>query len=421
MKPTLQDNRQFAPAPAAAGNLPPVIILGGEANALSVSRELGRLGVTVYLTAEPDSAARHSRYCRWIPLAADDDLEAAWSQFLLGPDSDHLRGAVVLSCSDAGIQVLTRHRDALLRRFRLDDSNSAAQLAALDKLTTYQSARAAGVPTPGFWEVSTREQVLALRDRIAFPLMIKPRLSHVFEEHFGRKHVIVPDFDELLSVFDATSSAKVDVLLMEHIPGGDHQLCSYYTYLDERSRPQFDFTKRIIRRFPAGMGLACYHITDWVPQIIPLAHKLFQSLGLRGVANVEFKLDPRDGQYKLIECNARFTAANCLLSDSGLKLATYVYNRITGRPLPRMQNYKKGLRLWDPIRDWSSFRELRRAGRITYRNWAGSILHRHTYAYFRWTDPLPALGRATKPLRRWFGRVGQSLRGTHRQPGGVTA
>src|SRR5688572_32349790 len=150
---------------------PPVIILGGEANALSVARDLGRLGVTVYLTAEPDCAARASRYCRWLTIQVEDDFETGWKQFLLGPESDVLKGAVVLSCSDAGIQVLARHRETLLRRFRLDDSNPAAQLAMLDKLTTYQSARAAGIPTPGFWDVSSHEQLLSLRESVTFPVM----------------------------------------------------------------------------------------------------------------------------------------------------------------------------------------------------------------------------------------------------------
>jgi predicted ATP-grasp superfamily ATP-dependent carboligase len=399
---------------------PPVIILGGEANALSVARDLGRLGVSVYLTAEPDCAARASRYCRWLTIPTDDDFESAWIQFLLGTDSDPLRGAVVLSCSDAGIQVLARHREALLRRFRLDDSNPAAQLAMLDKLTTYQNARAAGVPTPGFWEVASREQLLALRDSISFPVMVKPRLSHLFEDRFDRKHVIVDDFDQLLTVFDEASTAKLDVLLMEHIPGPDDLLCSYYTYLNERSEPQFHFTKRIIRRYPVGMGTGCCHVTDWIPEIIPIAQRLFEHVGLRGVANVEFKRDPRDGQYKLIECNARFTAANSLVSASGLSLVTYVYNRITGRPLPRMEGYERGLRLWDPVRDWSACRELRRAGQTTPR-WIGNVVRRHTYPYFRWSDPLPAVARATKPIRRLLRRAAQALRGPIHQPGEAPA
>src|SRR3954465_5374149 len=48
--------------------LPPAVVLGGEVNALSVIRDLGRLGVTVYAIGEGDACTRHSRYCRWIDL-----------------------------------------------------------------------------------------------------------------------------------------------------------------------------------------------------------------------------------------------------------------------------------------------------------------------------------------------------------------
>jgi predicted ATP-grasp superfamily ATP-dependent carboligase len=385
-----------------ANPLPPVIILAGEANALSVARDLGRLGVTVYAIGEADSCVRSSRYCRWISVSVEGSVEDAWAAYLLGPESEHLRGAVVLSCSDAGLQVLIRHRDKLLARYRLDDSDPSAQLAMLDKLTTYKHARAAGIPTPLFWETSSREEVVALRDALIFPLMIKPRLSHLFEAHFGRKHIIVDSFDELIAAFDIASGAGMDMLLMEHIPGPDDRLCSYYTYLDERSLPLFHFTKRIIRRFPAGMGAACYHVTDRVPEIAELGNRLFKLVGLRGLANIEFKQDPRDGQYKLIECNARFTASNCLVSASGCKLAPFVYNRLVGRPLPSVNDYKVGLRLWDPLRDFKAFRELRGLRQLSFVKWFASILRRQTFAYFAWSDPMPAVARALKPLRRLF-------------------
>jgi hypothetical protein len=57
------------------------------------------------------------------------------------------------------------------------------------------------------------------------------------------------------------------------------------------------------------MGNACYHLTDWNPEVGDLSLKLFQWVGLRGLANAEFKRDERDGKLKLIECNARFTAS----------------------------------------------------------------------------------------------------------------
>lgn len=396
-------NLKNTPNNGAENAMPPVIILGGECNALSVVRDLGRMGVTVYAMGESDSSVVWSRYCRWIDVEIENgDIEGSWARYLLGPASEHLKGAVVLACSDSGIQVLIKNRAALQQRYLLDESDPKSQLLMLDKLTTYEHGRAAGVPTPRFWKTASREQVLALRESLIFPLMVKPRLSHLFEEKFGRKHIIVDSFDQLITAFDAANDAGMDMLLMEHIPGGDDRLCSYYTYLNEAGEPQFHFTKRIIRRFPAGMGTACYHITDWIPELADLGNKLFKAVGLRGLANVEFKQDPRDGQYKLIECNARFTASNCLVSASGFSLAQFVYNRITARPQVAMEKYKIGLRLWDPIRDWKAFRELRRTGAITLGKWLAGVLRRQTFPYFAWSDPMPAMARALKPLRRLF-------------------
>ncbi|HEY8665807.1 MAG TPA: hypothetical protein VIL86_04035 [Tepidisphaeraceae bacterium] len=388
---------------------PAVVILGGEANALSVARDLGRQGVKVYGFGESDAAVRHSRYCQWIPLDAGEEggegFEEVWARFLLSDDAEYLHGSVLLACSDAGIQVLSRHREKLLKLYRLDESDTSAQISVLDKLTTYKHAREAGIPTPRFWETPTRQQVLALRESLVFPVLIKPRLSHIFEAHFNRKHVIVSNLEQLLETFDKAAAAGIDILLMEWIPGGDDRLCSYYTYLDEDGTPLFHFTKRVIRRFPVGMGTACYHITDWIPELPPLALKLFHEVGLRGLANIEFKQDPRDGQYKVIEVNARFTASNCLVSGSGFSLATFIYNRITGRPQIELKDYKRGLRLWDPVRDFWCYRELSRAGEITLWQWIKSILHRQTFPFFAWTDPMPAVARACKPLARRLRRA----------------
>lgn len=389
-----------APGRAARSRLPPVVILGGEANALSVARDLAELGVRSYLLADPGAWAGYSRHVRRLTVPPLGTPEESWAAYLLGPQSEFLRGAVVLACSDAGLQVLAKNRPALLERYRLDISDPIAQLGMLDKLSTYRHARSAGVPTPGFWPTPTRDEVVALGPSLVFPVMVKPRLSHVFEARFGRKHVIVSTMPDLLAAYDAAADAGVDVLLMEYIPGPDDRLCSYFTYLDDAGEPLFAFTKRVVRRYPSGMGPATYHVTDRVPEIADLGNRLFRQAGLRGLANVEFKRDDRDGKYKLIECNARFTASNCLVSAAGLNLAAFVYSRVVGLPLPPTENFRSGLRLWDPVRDFWAYRERRAAGELTLGAWARSLLHAQTFAYFRWADPLPAIARITKPLRR---------------------
>src|SRR5436190_10697250 len=90
----------------AGSDLPPVIILGGEANALSVARDLSRMGVKVFVISAAASAVRYSRHCRRIDVPGEGSPEESWPRFPLGREFDDLEGAVLLSCSAMGIAVL---------------------------------------------------------------------------------------------------------------------------------------------------------------------------------------------------------------------------------------------------------------------------------------------------------------------------
>lgn len=389
---------------------PPVILLGGTANALSVARALGKHGIRVYALNDPTAHVRFSRHCRWLPVPWKGTDERSWDDFLTGPSAKKYAGAVLLACCDAGIRVIARQRDILARRFILDDSNPAAQLDMLNKLRTYQHAVAAGVPTPRFWLANGELDLLKVKDELAYPLLVKPVWSHEFGERFHKKFFWARDFDELRSGYRKVSDAGIEVMLVEKVPGPDTLLCSYYTYLDEHGAPLFDFTKRVLRRFPENMGEACYHITDWNPDVREEALKLFRAAGLRGLANAEFKRDPRDGKLKLIECNARFTAANCLVAESGLDLATFVYNRLTGQPLPPFAHYRRGLRLWYPTRDFRAFVELWQQGKISLRQWLASVLRPAIFPYFCWEDPAPTFGVAAAQGLAWLRQLARSWR-----------
>lgn len=390
--------------------LPPAIILDGDHNALSIARSLAAAGIQVYAINYPHAVVRYSRSCRWIDLPADRTIgPEAWIDYLLGAESDHLRGAVLLSASDEAIELIAMHRQALAGKFTLDLSNPTAQLCMLDKLCTYCAAQAAGVPTPKFWVAETREQIRKLEAELVFPLIIKPILRHQFSQKFsGSYYFVAYTFNELLDKFDEIDCAGIRSFLVEFIPGPDDKLCSYYTYLDEDGKNLINFTKRVIRKYPVNMGGSTYHITDNVPGVQELALALFRQVGLRGIANVEFKLDERDGQLKLIECNARFTAADCLLVASGLNLPLFVYNRLIGRTPSTPSEYRIGVRLWKPIGDFLAYRQLSRMGSLTFKAWGRSMLHRQIFPVFRWNDPLPAIINGTRLVRYAWSRFGFS-------------
>lgn len=131
-----------------------------------------------------------------------------------------------------------------------------------------------------------------------------------------------------------------------------------------------------------------------------VALSVARSLGGRGMGNAEFKHDPRDGLLKLIECNPRLTNATELIRHSGFDMPLFIYNRVTGRPFPPMQEYKDGARSIRPVRDFLAARNSRKRGEITWKQYLGSLLHKFHFEIFAWHDPLPFLMMGIYYLRR---------------------
>lgn len=370
---------------------PPVIILGGYENALSIARSLGSRGIRVFALARPGWPIVSSRYAKLIQLPEYKDFWQACAQFLTSHESDPLKGSVLLAASDEALTILIDHRPTLEERFRLDCSNPVAQRCMLDKIATYEAARAAGVPTPLFWNLRNPSDLTQIADQLVYPLLVKPKLSHLFWTQFkGAKHITAYTLHDIKDALDVVARLGVEMFLVEKIPGPDDLLCSYYTYLDEKCKPLFDFTKRIIRRHPKSMGEGTYHITDHVAGLKDRSLRLFQHVGLQGLTNVEYKKDPRDGEYKLIECNARFTGATSLVAKSGLDLAEFVYRQVVGLPTEGFEDFRDGVRLWNPKRDFAAYRELRDLGELTFLQWLLSVLHRQSFPFFSWRDPAPS-------------------------------
>ncbi|MBC8353579.1 MAG: hypothetical protein H8E66_16390 [Planctomycetes bacterium] len=376
----------------------PAIVFHGNDNALSIVRSLGRRSIPVYVLNEPNADVQYSRYARRLPISTKLPFPRAAIEFLTGSGSDAYAGAVLLAASDDALQVVAQHRAQLENKFLLDLSNPVAQEQMLDKLATYRIAEAARVPTPQYWQVDGTAELEELRDELVFPLIVKPIHSHLFQRKFKTKFIVVQTYDELLQAYGVVNEAQIEVLLVELIPGPDTTLCSYYTYLDEDESSLFDFTKRIIRRFPTNMGLATYHVTDHVEGVKEPALRLFRQAGLRGLANAEFKYDVRDDTLKLIECNARFTAANALIAKAGLDLSSLVYNRLCDLPLPSLDRYRDNVTLWDPFRDYKAFRELRARGELTTIDWLRGVMRPQMFPGFNWTDPRPGFARLRRRL-----------------------
>ena len=391
-----------APAPSkpVRDALPPAILLGGEVIAVSAARSLARSGVRVHALGHHTDPVRHSRACReFADVGTKEGLAERYMTWLeRGPGE-----GVILPCHDEGVELVARHRPQLERwGYRPIEADDEVALAMLDKERTSALARDAEVPTPRTRSVRTLEDVREAAASLGFPCALKPVRSHVFARHFGitRKLLVAATEAELEAGYEQMHELGVDVLATEIIPGRDDQFVSYYTYMDRDGDPLFHFTKRKLRQFPPHFGLGCYHETTWDPEVADLGLRFFRSIGLRGVGNVEFKRDARDGRLKLIECNHRFTAATDQVRRAGIDIPLLAYNRLVGRPDPPLDGYRTGQRLWLPAADLRAFLALRREGEETTRAYLRSVLRPQHFPMLDLRDPMPTVAAIGVKARR---------------------
>jgi predicted ATP-grasp superfamily ATP-dependent carboligase len=411
---------------ATAATIPAIVLAGR--NGLSVVRSLGRAGVRVYVPgAHANIRLAASRYARQLAVPEGDapwhDRLLAW---LLGPDARPLHGAVLLACNDPGVELLARHREALLPLYRLDLCNPPAQLAMLDKLETYRLAAECGVDAPAVWRVDDEAGLEAVRADLRFPLIVKPRSSAAFQRRFpgGRKHLRAATIDEARRAIRTMRDAGLGFILVEFVPGPDDRGCTHCTYVDRAGTPVFDLTIRGIRRSPPGEGESTYVVSEHFHEAAAPTRTFLRHVGLLGVACTEFKLDERDGRLKLIECNGRFVGPNEVLVGSGLDLAPWVYRRAVGLPAGALPEGRAGVRLWDPRRDFAAYRSLGRAGEITLWQWLRSLRPARPF-WFRPDDPMPtiahawhvAAGRARRVVDRHARRAAGAALGRGHAPG----
>jgi D-aspartate ligase len=367
---------------------PPAILLGGGVTAVPVARSLGRAGVPVYALGKPSDPVRRSRHTDvWVDLGSGDGVQDRWLEWLATAP----RGAVVLPCEDNGLELVARHRSTLdelgLAPIEADDE---VLLAMLDKNRTYALADRHGIPAPRTFPVSSPEDLDRAADTIGFPCALKAVNSHLFARHFKDKAFTAHDRGTLHQAFGRTHDAGLEMLLTEIVPGPDSGFQSYYGYLVDGGESLFHFTKRKPRQYPIGFGNGTFHVTEWIPEVARLGHEFLRAVGARGLANVEFKRDSRDGGLKLIECNHRFTASTAVMLAAGVDMPLFTYNRVIGRAGPSMTPRRDRVKLWYPIEDTRAMASYRQEGTLTVAEWLRSLRPPVGFPYASLRDPGPS-------------------------------
>lgn len=391
---------------------PPVVLLGG----ISLVRSLGLARIpAIVATSDPDEPGLASRYCaaRVVlpsmkePQAVVDHLVALGEELSAGLG----RRVPLMYGSDDALELIYAHRERLQRYFLflLSDRRVANSLIAKDRFQKLAEARGLPVPAALHWEGTDAGSLRAH----AGPVLLKPRIKVDWHHTILCQRLFGGDGKARIFESGEAAAAHPDVALFheqlafqQYIPGGDADLWSYHGFADSRGEVLAAFIGRKVRTFPTLTGESAFIEMAHDDSLAELGREVARRCPLRGVFKMDFKRDPRDGRWYLLEINARYNLWHYMAARNGINLMAAAYDHLVDRKPPVAQGYAARYRWLNLELDFKAYREMAARGELTFARWAGSILRsRNVYSLFSWRDPAPWLRFWTARVSRRLGRA----------------
>lgn len=328
----------------AGSDLPPAVVCEvGWVNGLGAIRSLGRAGIrTVALDHRPWALGFRSRYA--LPVVAPDPLpdQDGFISFLLELAEELGRPAPIFPTHDEHLNALAQRHDELGDRFLYPFPSWEVLEPLQSKRHQLAVAGRLGMGTPATAHPRSLEEARGATAEIGFPVFVKPSENIVFKRIHKRQAFVCRTEAELEHAYGMT--AEYEPMVQEFIPGGDEWLWSLGTYIAPDGEPLAVFSGRKLRQTAENMGSARVGEALWDDEVVDSGLRLLRELGFHGIAQVEWKRDPRDGQLKLIEVNPRLWQWHGLTGATGADVTMTAYRDLIGEQVPFARTADSGKR-----------------------------------------------------------------------------
>jgi predicted ATP-grasp superfamily ATP-dependent carboligase len=198
-------------------------------------------------------------------------------------------------------------------------------------------------------------------------------------------------------------------MLQELIPGDELCGAVYNSYF-WNGEPLVEFTSRKIRNSPPETGSPSVVVSEWIPEVAELGRRLLWAAKFSGYSCTEFKLDPRDGEYKLMEVNARHNLSSLLATRCGLNFPWTQYEHLVEGREPVQLDYEQGIYWIDITRDMQNLRHYLRRPGYSVGHFLEPYRRSHIFAVLDRHDLRPAAARGLDTVRVAVGLLRNALR-----------
>ena len=368
------------------------VVVGGDYQGLGIVRSLGRRGVPVCVIDDEHSISRFSRYTtQSVRLANLRDQREAVDRLLEIGERLSLHGWVLYPTREELVAAFSHYRVELSQMFRVPTPDWESVKWAWDKRNTYQLAQKLGIPTPITHYPEHIDQ-LAQLDSLEAPFAIKPAIKEHFLYATKAKAWCASDHAELRTLFRKASelAGPGEIMVQEVIPGGGRQQFAYCAFF-RNGRAVGKMVARRRRQHPLQFGRASTYVeTVDVPILEELSERFLREINYYGLVELEYKLDPRDGQYKLLDVNARTWGYHSLGASAGVDFSYLLYADQLGLPVEECKG-KPGVAWVRTTTDIPATITALLGGDIDFRDYFRSLRNCHVEAVFTPEDPLPGL------------------------------
>lgn len=367
------------------------LVMAADYRGLGLVRSLGRRGIPVWVLKHGGHlVATTSRYVRRnVPWRDADDADEVNLLLELGRKHE-LKDWLLFPTDDHAVGLISRHHDMLASQFRVVVPPWNQLRYLCDKRLLHQTAQELGIHQPWTaWPCTEQE----LRDLdCPFPVILKPAMR------LRRNSLAVPkawhaaDRATLLAQYSEASAlvGSANLMVQEIIPGAGEGQTSYAAICRDGA-PLASIVARESRQYPRDFGQFSTFVESVTePKVAHSAERLLASVRFNGLAEIEFKQDPRTGEFKLLDVNPRVWGWHTLSRRAGVDFPYLLWQFLHGQEFPVVRG-RPGVRWMHLSADLRVAAQEIVAGRLPLRSYLRSLRPPRESAIFAWDDPAPGL------------------------------
>ncbi|WP_405364972.1 ATP-grasp domain-containing protein [Kitasatospora sp. NBC_00039] len=304
---------------------------------VGVVRSLGRAGVAVHAMVEDRlTPTALSRYLTRAFVRPTNGCESTGQLLsaVRGVGRAIGRRCIALPTDDEAAVLLAEHAEELAPYFVLPPVPAGLPRRLANKAAMHAICEEHGIPAPVTVAPGDHDELLKAAWTCGYPLVLKnlepfTRLSRPVVPNT----TIVHDERELLA--SCPPEGRFSVLAQEYLPPERSEDWITHLCCGPGGEPLAVFTGRKLRSYPPAGGFTTRAVALPNPELAELATGLCRAIGYGGIADLDWRLDLRDGRYKLLDFNPRTGAQFRLFeTENGLDVVRALHLSLTGRPVP---------------------------------------------------------------------------------------